>query len=504
MAYEVGGRMSKSSLTTADVHAVREEALATGSASVESDALKLMELLVEIEKALSAAEIVECAAADLANPDTAADYAAQAGYVPLPAVPPPPPPPAATEAAEQQTVADASSDAAQAAMQQGDKDNAGDATAGPDSKGGAFTAADAAALAQLPPVPPVTIPVPAGGDTGSSSSSSGAVHCRLLYNAQGKRVVAALADDLGGGALLRALSAAPIALPLAARGLLHETLHTAPAVWAAAHALLAAIAPAVLNFLRSPAGAGATVLFVGHSFAGAVAAVAAGLLDGALAVEGGGGSSGGGSGGSGRRSEGKVGSAEARCKGGSSRRAKGVAEGGDGGMAESASAAASGGYVGAARGRVKCVTFGCPPCVSGAAALPCVTSFVLGDDMVPRVSAQSLEQLKRRLRQVLPRGSGFFGQSLAMGTTLFTDVAGVAAQGLRQRSAAGGDDSALIVPGTVWFVKPRRLRAGATMTKSRSGALRDDVLWQMHDVMLTKSMLSHHSLARYVAVLDRV
>lgn len=36
------------------------------------------------------------------------------------------------------------------------------------------------------------------------------------------------------------------------------------------------------------------------------------------------------------------------------------------------------------------------------------------------------------------------------------------------------------------------------------GSLREDVLWQMHDIFVSKSMLKHHSLDRYVGVLARV
>ncbi|CAN0489815.1 unnamed protein product, partial [Discosporangium mesarthrocarpum] len=57
-------------------------------------------------------------------------------------------------------------------------------------------------------------------------------------------------------------------------------------------------------------------------------------------------------------------------------------------------------WVGAAQERVSCVTFGCPPCISRNMRLPFVTSFVLGDDMIPRTSHQSLRRLKKRLLQV--------------------------------------------------------------------------------------------------------
>ena len=57
-------------------------------------------------------------------------------------------------------------------------------------------------------------------------------------------------------------------------------------------------------------------------------------------------------------------------------------------------------WVGVCRDKVTCVTLGCPPCLSRNLRLPFVTSFVLGDDMVPRTSHESLRRLKLRLLQV--------------------------------------------------------------------------------------------------------
>lgn len=56
-------------------------------------------------------------------------------------------------------------------------------------------------------------------------------------------------------------------------------------------------------------------------------------------------------------------------------------------------------WVGICPGKVTCVTLGCPPCLSQNLRLPFVTSFVLGDDMVPRTSHESLQRLKQRLLQ---------------------------------------------------------------------------------------------------------
>jgi hypothetical protein len=36
------------------------------------------------------------------------------------------------------------------------------------------------------------------------------------------------------------------------------------------------------------------------------------------------------------------------------------------------------------------------------------------------------------------------------------------------------------------------------------GNLREDVLWQIQDIFVSKSMLKHHSLDKYITVLARI
>lgn len=161
----------------------------------------------------------------------------------------------------------------------------------------------------------------------------------------------------------------------------------------------------------------------GHSFGGAVAACLAGLLDGVIDVE---------ALGNNDTSSGRVPGAKtknsrrgaraaegAAAKGGKQQRRAGVAgergetfrdrrkasssgesdeSDGDGGGQEIGVDGAAP-WVGICPGKVTCVTLGCPPCLSQNLRLPFVTSFVLGDDMVPRTSHESLRRLKRRLLQ---------------------------------------------------------------------------------------------------------
>ncbi len=81
----------------------------------------------------------------------------------------------------------------------------------------------------------------------------------------------------------------------------------------------------------------------------------------------------------------------------------------------------------------------------------------------------------------------------------------MALHGLKQYGIGEcGDDGELMIPGEAWFLKPRQKMGGATMARAFNGSLSELVLWQMRDIVLTKSMLSHHSLHKYVETLDKV
>ena len=69
---------------------------------------------------------------------------------------------------------------------------------------------------------------------------------------------------------------------------------------------------------------------------------------------------------------------------------------------------------------------------------------------------------------------------------------------------AGGDvDGLLLCPGVVYLLKPRSSGSiGVTTTKK--GGLSEALLWQMHDVLLSKSMLAHHDLGAYIHALDQI
>jgi len=73
-----------------------------------------------------------------------------------------------------------------------------------------------------------------------------------------------------------------------------------------------------------------------------------------------------------------------------------------------------------------------------------------------------------------------------------------------------GEEARLVIPGKVYLVRPRRLGGASSMHEiggTSSGgreALRAAVLWQLHDVLLSKSLWVHHHLESYIHGLDRV
>jgi hypothetical protein len=55
----------------------------------------------------------------------------------------------------------------------------------------------------------------------------------------------------------------------------------------------------------------------------------------------------------------------------------------------------------------------------------------------------------------------------------------------------------------VFFIKPRKLKAGATIQRVLRGNWQEDMLWQLHDVLISQRMLEHHTLDSYIRTLNR-
>jgi len=160
-------------------------------------------------------------------------------------------------------------------------------------------------------------------------------------------------------------------------------------------------------------------------------------------------------------------------------------------------------WSGFARDRVSALCLGCPPCISGNEA-DFVTSIINGDDIVCRSSYKTLQQLYSRTERAVTLG-GFFGK----GVGLMSDAARLTITGLTSGSAKK-KDGYLSVPGRVYLVRPRRIGGGSSSIHEVGGSIggrgnvRAAVLWQLNDVLLSKSLWKHHTQSSYIRSLDRV
>ena len=70
-------------------------------------------------------------------------------------------------------------------------------------------------------------------------------------------------------------------------------------------------------------------------------------------------------------------------------------------------------------------------------------------------------------------------------------------------------EARLSLPGNVYLVRPRSIGGGISSmheigTAGGREALRASVLWQLNDVLLSRSLWAHHSLEAYIVGLDKV
>lgn len=61
----------------------------------------------------------------------------------------------------------------------------------------------------------------------------------------------------------------------------------------------------------------------------------------------------------------------------------------------------------------------------------------------------------------------------------------------------------LQLPGHVFYIKSRKLKQGATLQRVLRGNWQEEVLWNIHDIVVSKKMLDHHTLAAYIRTLNR-
>lgn len=155
-------------------------------------------------------------------------------------------------------------------------------------------------------------------------------------------------------------------------------------------------------------------------------------------------------------------------------------------------------FIGQYRGRVSGVCLGPPPCMSRAVVCRAISSVVCGDDIIPRASHATLASLRERV--VRNSGRGVAGW---MHMDWLGDAASIAVRGVQQYASGRHDLTSLQLPGRVFFIKNRKLQKGATIQRVLRGNWKEDLLWTLHEVLVSERMLEHHTLEAHVRTLAR-
>jgi hypothetical protein len=214
--------------------------------------------------------------------------------------------------------------------------------------------------------------------------------------------------------------------------------------------------------------------FIGRSLAGGVASLAATILDGSLPLP-------------------------SNVKKIKNRKSRDVIDA-DKVMASSNSTVLEG----FGRGRSSAMVLGVPPCLSGNVKAAFVKSIIYGDDIVCRITHDTLERLMARTKNALK--GGVLGQQLGwMADTVSLTVSSMS----RHAQGSEGEEERLSVPGQAFLIRPRRFGGTCSMhevggQKGGREALRAAVLWQLNDILLSASLWKHHQLNSYIHGLDRV
>ena len=161
---------------------------------------------------------------------------------------------------------------------------------------------------------------------------------------------------------------------------------------------------------------------------------------------------------------------------------------------------------GLGKGRTSAVSLGSPPCLSANIQSDFVTSILYGDDIVCRASKESLDRFLERTRRSLKR-QGVLGKRV----NWMAETISLATSGIKSHAhGSEGEEMRLSVHGRAYLIRPRRLGGACSIhevgsqLKGGREAMRAALLWQLNDILLSKSLWKHHQLDSYIHGLDRV
>ena len=287
---------------------------------------------------------------------------------------------------------------------------------------------------------------------------------------------------------LKVLHRTPIHVRLHKGLVASEAASVQSVLYKAAGSVLGAVEPILRSYNETTA-----IHFTGRSLAGGVSAIAATILDGGLPMPG----------------EKKTKKPKKQARGeapsnDSTTRVVSTTNTSESGMHGSSSTSTS--LSGLGRGRTSAVTLGTPPCFSANVQSEFIISILYGDDIVCRSTKESLDRFLERTRRSLKQ-KWIIGRQM----NWMSDTISLATSNLKSHAIGSeGEELRLATPGRAYLVRPRRLGHACSMhevgTQLKGGreALRAAVLWQLNDVLLSKSLWKHHQLDSYISGLDRV
>lgn len=162
---------------------------------------------------------------------------------------------------------------------------------------------------------------------------------------------------------------------------------------------------------------------------------------------------------------------------------------------------------GAFKDRMKAVLVAPPPCISRSIVSQSIISLLCGDDVVPRAAPDAIMRLRRRVLKALQSGAGkggFSGLGYTASAGFLKDLKAVTGKSVKTYTSGEHDLSSLRVPGRVFYLKARSHKQGASLQRVMRGNWREDMLWQLNEVLLSDRMLRHHELDYHIKTLDRL
>ena len=154
---------------------------------------------------------------------------------------------------------------------------------------------------------------------------------------------------------------------------------------------------------------------------------------------------------------------------------------------------------------IECCCIAPPPCISRSVVSSDITSIAIGDDIIIRSSRDTINSLRLRLLKILIKKKKMQKKTLSALKWLSNgESVSSASKALEDYSTSKHDLTTLNMPGRVFYLKRRARNDGATIQRILRGNWKEDTLWQLHDIIVSKKALQHHNIDYIIHTLSRV